>query len=158
MMTTPDIALNFPSYDFQITDRDGKAAIFDPIRKKFIRLTPEEWVRQHVIQYLATEKNVPLSLMKVESEIILMKTKKRFDIAVFDRNGKALLVVECKAPSVNLSQNELDQAVRYNMALQVKYLMLTNGLVHIFCKADSRMGNISLIEGLPLYAGLCQQG
>jgi hypothetical protein len=99
------IKLNFPDYSFRIKDLDGKLVIFDPVRKKYVSLTPEEWVRQHVIQYLKQEKHVPLSLISVETEIRLYKTRKRFDIAVFDRNGHALLVVECKSPAVPVTQS-----------------------------------------------------
>ena len=142
--------LNFPEYDFRVNERDGKPFIFDPARKKFVALTPEEWVRQHVIQYLVKDKNVPVSLIKVESEFQLLKTKKRFDVAVFTRNGIPLLIVECKSTSVELTQNEMDQALRYNMSLKVKYLWLTNGYHHIFCQADPEKGTISQIHDLPV--------
>jgi len=143
------IKLNFPDYTFTIKDHDGKPVIFDLVRKKYVALTPEEWVRQHVIQYLKQEKQVPLSLISVESEIRLYKTRKRFDIAVFDRNGQALLVVECKSPSVAVTQNVLDQAVRYNFTMKVGFLMLTNGLQHIYCQIDTETGNIRIIDDLP---------
>jgi hypothetical protein len=141
--------LNFPSYEFRIREEDGARTIFDPVRKKFVALTPEEWVRQHVIRYLTEEKKVPETLVRVEAEIKLYKTRKRFDLAVCDRNGKALLVVECKAPSVPLSQDVLDQVVRYNLTLKVKYLMLTNGLQHIFCLAGIDDGRVRILAGLP---------
>jgi hypothetical protein len=143
--------LNFPEYSFRITENDGKHSIFDPVRKKYVALTPEEWVRQHVIQFLVIDKLVPVSLIGVETEIKLFKTRKRFDIAVYDRNGKALLVVECKAPSVPLSQEVLDQAVRYNMTLNVGLLMLTNGLQHILCRVDPTNGSVQQINSLPDY-------
>ena len=141
--------LAFPDYSFNLQATDEGARIFDPVRKKFVALTPEEWVRQHVIRVLSQEKGIPLSLMKVEAEIRLFRTRKRFDAAVFDRNGNALLVVECKAPSVPLGQEVLDQAVRYNMTLRVKYLVLTNGLRHLFCQVDPDDGKISMIDDLP---------
>jgi type I site-specific restriction endonuclease len=128
--------------------------IFDFVRKKLVALTPEEWVRQHVLRFLVDEKKIPASLISVESEIRLFNTKKRFDIAVYDRNGKALLVVECKAPSVAMTQDVLDQAVRYNMTLKVNFMMLTNGLTHIFFKTDEESGNIRIIEELPDYSNL----
>jgi hypothetical protein len=143
--------LNFPEYNFRITETDGKRFIFDPVRKKYVVLTPEEWVRQHVIQFLISDKNVPVSLIIAEAEISLFKTKKRFDIAVYDRNGNALMVVECKAPTVPLSQDVLDQAVRYNMTLKVGILMLTNGLQHIFCRVDPSNGAVKQISDLPVY-------
>ena len=143
--------LNFAEYQFHITEKDGKQTIFDQVRKKYVVLTPEEWVRQHVIQFLIIEKNVPVSLIVVEAEISLFKTRKRFDIAVFDRNGNALMVVECKAPSVPLSRGVLDQAVRYNMTLKVGLLFLTNGLQHIMCRVDPTNGSIQQISDLPGY-------
>lgn len=148
------IRLNFAEYNLHIMDQEGRLSIFDPIRKKYVALTPEEWVRQHVIRYLADDKNVPLSLIGVEKEIRLYNTQKRFDIAVFHRNGKALLLVECKAPSVNITQQVLDQVVRYNLALQVCYLMLTNGLNHVFCRVDLHSGIPSLIPDLPVFGEL----
>jgi len=147
------IQLNFPVYNFRITDKEGKLSIFDPVRKKYVALTPEEWVRQHVIQYLVQEKQVPLSLISAEAEIRLYNTRKRFDLAVFDRNGNALLVVECKAPSVPVTQNVLDQAVRYNLTMKVGFLMLTNGLQHIYCVKDIKTGSIRIIEDLPGFSG-----
>jgi hypothetical protein len=149
------IKLNFPDYNFSIKDHNGKPVIFDPIRKKYVALTPEEWVRQHVIQYLNREKQVPLSLIGVESEIHLFKTRKRFDIAVFDRNGHPRLVAECKSPSVPVNQAVLDQVVRYNMALKVSFLMLTNGLQHVYCQVGTNNGITGMIDDLPDYPGLC---
>jgi hypothetical protein len=146
--------LNFPEYKFQIQQKPHKTAIFDFIRKKFVTLTPEEWVRQHVLHFLVGEKKVPPMLIGVESRIKLFNTVKRFDVAVFDRNGHPLLIVECKAPSVPLTQEVVDQVVRYNMAMKVKFLMLTNGLTHLFCKADAETGNIRIIEDLPDFNNL----
>jgi type I site-specific restriction endonuclease len=143
--------LNFPEYPFHLVDKDGKLSVFDPVRKKYVALTPEEWVRQHVVHYLVNEKNVPLSLIRIEAEIKLYKTKKRFDIAVFDRNGNPLLLVECKAPSVSLSQAVLDQAARYNITMKVSFLMLTNGLQHVVCRIDPETGAVMEIEELPAY-------
>jgi hypothetical protein len=143
------LKLNFPDYTFSITESNGKLTIFDPVRKKYVVLTPEEWVRQHVIQYLNREKQVPLSLIRVESEIRLYKTRKRFDIAVFDRNGHPRLVVECKSSSVLVTQAVLDQVVRYNLALKVGFLMVTNGLQHIYCQVDTNSSTILLINDLP---------
>jgi hypothetical protein len=145
------IKLNFPDYTFKIKDNDGKPVIFDPVRKKYVALTTEEWVRQHVIQFLEKDKQVPLSLIRSESEIRLYKTRKRFDVAVFDRNGQALLVVECKSPSVLVTQDVLDQAVRYNLTLKVGFLMLTNGIQHIYCQIDTNNNTIKIIKDLPDY-------
>jgi hypothetical protein len=148
------IKLSFPSYEFRIVEKDGKLLVFDPVRKRFVALTPEEWVRQHVIQFLEKEKHVPLSLIRAESEIRLYKTRKRFDLAVFNRNGGPLLVVECKSPSVAVTQAVLDQVVRYNLVLKVGYLMLTNGLQHIYCQVDTNNGTTRLISELPDFISL----
>jgi hypothetical protein len=148
------IKLNFPDYEFRIIQKADKLSIFDPVRKRYVALTPEEWVRQHVIRYLEKEKLVPLSLIRAEAGIRLYQTHKRFDLAVSDRNGNPLLLVECKAPSVAVTQEVLDQAVRYNMTLKVAFLMLTNGLQHIFCRVDLITGALKRIETLPEYSGL----
>jgi|WetSurMetagenome_2_1015567.scaffolds.fasta_scaffold96484_2 hypothetical protein len=145
------LRLNFPEYSFRITEKNGKPSVFDPVRKKYVALTPEEWVRQHVIQFLEKEKLVPLSLISVETEIQLFNTKKRFDIVVNDRNGKPLLLVECKAPSVAVSQDVMDQAVRYNFVLQVGFLMLTNGLQHVLIHVDTVEKSYNLIHDLPSF-------
>jgi hypothetical protein len=149
------IRLNFPEYEFRFHEKAGKLTIFDPARKKYVALTPEEWVRQHVVQYLHREKQVPLSLIGIESEISLYKTRKRFDIAVFDRNGHPQLIVECKSPSVSISQQVLDQVVRYNMALKVGFLMLTNGFQHIYCQVDKNDNSVRIIKDIPDFAELC---
>lgn len=128
--------LNLPEYTFRIREQESKTQIFDDFRKKFVALTSEEWVRQNFLRYLVTEKKYPRSLISVEGGLKLFKLKKRTDIVVYDSQGKPLLIVECKAPEVNISNNVFDQIVRYNMALQVKYLALTNGLKHYICKID----------------------
>jgi hypothetical protein len=146
------LPLNFPEYQFRITENNGKLSIFDPVRKKYVALTPEEWVRQHVIQFLEKEKHVPLSIISVEAEIQLFNTKKRFDMVVNNRNGKPLLLVECKAPSIAVTQDVMDQAVRYNFVLQVGFLMLTNGLQHLFIHADVTEKTWKLISDLPVFS------
>ena len=146
------IPLNFPEYPFTIKDEGGRPLIIDPVRKRFVALTPEEWVRQHVIRYLSEEKGVPLSLMRVETEISLYKTKKRFDIAVFSRNGKALMIVECKAPEVGISRETLDQALRYNLALQVRHMLLTNGLNHYYFAATHPGGTMEGRDEIPHFS------
>jgi hypothetical protein len=146
------IQLNFPPYEFRIAFENSRHSIFDPVRKKFVALTPEEWVRQHVIRFLVEQKMVPLRLIRAETWINLFKTRKRIDILVSDRNGNPLIIVECKAPSVVLGPDVLDQAVRYHMAMKAGYLMLTNGLQHVYCRIYS--GGLSLIEELPEFQDL----
>jgi predicted type IV restriction endonuclease len=137
--------LNFPAYSFRLRDKQ----IFDPARKKFVSLTPEEWVRQHVIRYLAEAKLFPMSLMSVEVQLEINTLKKRIDILVYDRFGKPLLIVECKAPSVKISQETFDQAARYNLKAGVDYFFITNGLNHFFCRSDRETESYLFLKELP---------
>ena len=128
--------LNFPSYTFRFKNSENKMAIFDEIRKKFVVLTPEEWVRQHVVQYLLLEKKYPKSLINVEKLVKVNGLNKRYDIVVFQPNGEIFMLIECKAPEVVISQQTFDQIARYNLKLNAQYLMVTNGLNHYFCQMD----------------------
>lgn len=126
--------LNFPSYTFRVKNRQNKTLIFDVIRKKFVVLSPEEWVRQHVIQFLSLEKKYPISHINVEKQITLNGLNKRYDIIVFNPDGSIHILVECKAPSITISQDTFDQIARYNFNLDASYLMVTNGLAHYYCQ------------------------
>ena len=128
--------LNFPVYSFRFKNSENKVAIFDEIRKKFIILTPEEWVRQNVIQYLLHEKKYPKSYINVEKLIKINDVTKRYDIVVFQPDGSIFLLIECKAPEVKISQETFNQIARYNLTLKANYLMVTNGLNHYFCSMD----------------------
>ncbi len=128
--------LNLPEYKFRLSKKKDKIYIFDEIRKKNIFLTPEEWVRQHVVQFLIKEQNYPKSLIAIEKEIKVNQLSKRFDILIFNSQGAHELIVECKAPKVKITQAVFDQIARYNLELNAKYLMLTNGLNHYYCKMD----------------------
>lgn len=128
--------LNFPSYTFRFKNSENKVAIFDEIRKKFVVLTPEEWVRQHVVQYLLVGKKYPKSLINVEKLVKVNGLNKRYDIVVFQPNGEIFLLIECKAPEVAISQQTFDQIARYNLKLNAQFLMVTNGLNHYFCQMD----------------------
>ena len=128
--------LNFPAYSFRFKNSENKVSIFDDIRKKFIVLTPEEWVRQHTVQFLLQEKKYPKSYLNVEKSIKINEINKRYDIVVFQPNGAIFLLIECKAPEVNITQSTFDQIARYNLKLNAKYLMVTNGLNHYFCQMD----------------------
>lgn len=143
--------LNFKEYFFRFKKIDDKLFIFDEIRKKFVALQPEEWVRQHVIRFLIEEKKVPKSLINVEKEITINGLAKRYDIVVFSRNGNILLVVECKAPTIQISQAVFDQIARYNLMLKSKILMVTNGLNHYFCQMDYEKGKYLFLKELPEY-------
>ena len=130
------IKLNFPNYSFRFKNSENKMAIFDEIRKKFVVLTPEEWVRQHVVQYLLLEKKYPKSLINVEKLVKVNGLNKRYDIVVFQPNGEIFMLIECKAPEVAISQQTFDQIARYNLKLNAQFLMVTNGLNHYFCQMD----------------------
>ena len=143
--------LNFPAYSFRFKNSENKIAIFDEIRKKFILLTPEEWVRQHVVQFLLQEKKYPKSLINVEKVVKINSLVKRYDAVVFNSNGTIAILVECKAPHVAVTQQVFDQIARYNMMLDAKYLMVTNGLDHYFCQMDFENKKYTFLQELPEY-------
>lgn len=144
--------LNFPSYSFRFKNSENKVAIFDEIRKKFIILTPEEWVRQHVVSFILEEKKYPKSHVNVEKLIKVNDLNKRYDVVVFQPNGDLHLLVECKAPGVPINQSTFDQIARYNLTLKAKYLMVTNGLNHYFCQMDFENEKYVFLENLPEYS------
>jgi hypothetical protein len=143
--------LNFPSYNFRFKNSENKVSIFDDIRKKFIILTPEEWVRQNTIQFLLQEKNYPKSYLNIEKLIKINDIKKRYDAVVFLPNGALFLLVECKAPEIKITQETFDQIARYNMKLNAQYLMVTNGLNHYFCQMDFENEKYIFLEELPSF-------
>ena len=143
--------LNFKQYSFRFKNRENKPLIFDVVRKKFMVLTPEEWVRQNTIQYLVKELNIPLSLINVEKQIKLHGTIKRYDIVTFNPDGSIHLIVECKADSIKISQDTFDQIARYNLVLKSTFLMVTNGIDHYYCKMDLQNKRYSFLETLPVY-------
>ena len=145
------IKLNFPVYSFRFKNSENKVAIFDEIRKKFILLTPEEWVRQHTVQFLLQDKKFPKSYINVEKLIKINDLSKRYDVVVFQPNGDIFLLIECKAPEVPISQNTFDQIARYNLVLKAKYLMVTNGLNHYFCQMDFENEKYLFLNELPSY-------
>ena len=141
--------LNFPTYTFRFKNSENKVSIFDEIRKKFVILTPEEWVRQNVVRFLLDEKKYPKSYINVEKLIKINDLSKRYDIVVFQPNGKIFLLIECKAPEIPISQNTFDQIARYNMVLEAEYLMVTNGLNHYFCQMDLENEKYLFLKELP---------
>lgn len=141
--------LNFPVYSFRFKNSENKVSIFDEIRKKFILLTPEEWVRQHVVQFLLQDKKYPTSYINVEKLIKINDLSKRYDGVVFQPNGEIFLLIECKAPEVPISQQTFDQIARYNLVLKAKYLMVTNGLNHYFCQMDFENEKYVFLRELP---------
>lgn len=143
--------MNFPVYSFRFKNSENKVSIFDEIRKKFILLTPEEWVRQHVVQFLLQDKKYSKSYINVEKLIKINDLSKRYDVVVFQPNGEIFLLIECKAPEVPISQQTFDQIARYNLVLKAKYLMVTNGLNHYFCQMDFENEKYVFLKELPEY-------
>jgi len=145
------LKLSFPDYQFCLKNKENKTHIFDLVRKKFVVLTPEEWVRQHTLHYLTTALKYPISHINVEKELIVNNLKKRYDIVVYNTQGKIQVLVECKAPKIKITQNTFDQIARYNMVLNANYLMVTNGLNHYYCTVDYHNRVYSYIPQLPIY-------
>lgn len=143
--------LNFPQYSFRFKNNQNKVAVFDDSRKKFVILTPEEWVRQNCVKFLQTEKNYPLSLINVEKQFKIAGLTKRYDIVVFEPDGNIQVIVECKAPSVKITQETFDQIARYNLTLKANFLMVTNGIEHYFCKMDYENENYIFLKEIPEY-------
>jgi len=143
--------LNLPAFDCKIREIDGKVSIFDIIRKKYIILTPEEWVRQHFINFLIQHHKYPKSLIKNESGLKYNQLHKRTDILVYDREGKVFLIVECKSANEKLSQKVFEQLATYNQTLQAKYIAITNGLQNFICEMDYESRNYHFLKELPSF-------
>jgi len=148
------LPLALPPYPFKISDENGRLTLFDDIRKKHIVITPEEWVRQHFVQYLINQKQYPKTLIKLEGGLKLNGMAKRTDIVVFNPAGQKVLIVECKAPSVTIDQKVFDQVARYNITHKVPLLAVSNGLQHYYCHIDINNQQYKFIEDLPGYADL----
>ena len=148
--------LNFPPFQPSVKEENGALKILDPARRRYVALTPEEWVRQHVLHTLQS-CGYPLELMQVEAQITVGQLKKRCDVVVYGSQNGTLtprMIVECKKPSVVLTQKVCDQICRYNMALNVPYLFLTNGMQHIILKVDAAHQCLQLLETLPRWEDL----
>ena len=141
--------LNLPEYSFRIKTKEGKDFIFDALRKKFVRLTPEEWVRQNFVQFLISEKKYSVSLIAVEVVVKVNNNPQRADLVFFDRSGNPVLVAEFKAPEVKISQQTFDQIVRYNMQLKVKFLIVSNGLEHFCCSINYMDNSYAFLPEIP---------
>lgn len=140
--------LNFPAIAPRLRTHEGKPQIFDILRKKFVMLAPEEWVRQHVIHFLI-QKGYPASLMSVERGLRVNRLQKRTDVVIYDRDGRAFLLVECKAPEIQISENVLRQATIYNQTIQARHIMLTNGLAHYCLSQDPVTHAFHFVNHLP---------
>lgn len=145
------VDLNLPVFDYKIKQGTNEESIFDPVRNKYVKLTPEEWVRQHIIHYLLGHKAVPIGLTAVEKQFTYNKIRQRADIVVFNKLAKPSLIVECKAPSVQITQETFEQIARYNIPLRVDYLMVSNGIDHFYCKMDYENWSYQFLHDLPDY-------
>ena len=148
------LALNLPSFAVKIQQRNGKSLIFDPLRKKYVALTPEEWVRQHFTHFLTDHKGYPKGLLANEIQLDLNGTKKRCDTVPFNKDLSARMIVEYKAPHIAITQAVFDQITRYNMVLKVDYLIVSNGINHYCCKIDYQSMSYSFLPDIPSYTDL----
>ncbi len=146
--------LNLPGYEFSTAQKEGRTMIFDTYRRRWVKLTPEEWVRQNFIRYLVEEKHYPASLMAVEHSLKINRQVFRADAVVFSTNGQPLLLVECKAPEVKITQKVFEQIVRYNFEFQVDYLIVTNGMMHFCCRIDKSNQSYEYLKEIPDYSNL----
>lgn len=146
--------LNLPPYPFRITLKGEQHFIFDEVRRKHLVLTPEEWVRQHFIVYLIKEKGFPKSLIQIEGGLNVNQRQQRTDIVIFNTLGERIMVIECKAPAIKISQAVFDQAARYNSVHRAKWLVVTNGLMHCYAEIDHQGSTFRFYEELPAYQEL----
>ena len=148
------LPLNLPSYPVKIQVQNGKNVIFDPLRRKFVALTPEEWVRHDFTNLLTEVKGYPKGLLANEVQLNLNGTKKRCDTVLFDKNLQARMIVEYKAPHVEITQAVFDQITRYNMVLKVEYLIVSNGINHYCCRIDYTTMKYTFLPDIPAYGEL----
>ncbi len=150
--------LNLPAYPVKTRKTDDKTEVFDPIRKRYVLLTPEEWVRQQFIGYLITEKHYPESLISIEKGIKVNRMYKRFDAVISDRSGKPAVLIEFKSPKIPVSQKVFEQIAAYNIGLKVKYLIVSNGMKHYCCLVDYEDKSFSFLDTIPEYSELQDEG
>jgi len=143
--------LNLPDFDFTFRMHGNKKQIWDFVRKKYVSLTNEEWVRQNFVAWLIHEKNYPAGLIAIEKELTLNELKKRYDVVVYNSNHFPAMLIECKAPNIEITQKAFDQASRYNLTVKVNYLLITNGIVHYCCYIDLEKGTYSFMDQIPDY-------
>ena len=152
------LPLNLPKYAAKVIVNEGKHQIWDPTRKKYVALTPEEWVRQNFINYLITEKNFPLELLANEVSVKLNGTAKRCDSVAYDKYLSPIVIVEYKAPHIEITRSVFDQIARYNMVLHVKYLIVSNGIQHYCCIIDYENQNYTFLKEIPSYEKIVSIG
>ncbi|WP_455627786.1 type I restriction enzyme HsdR N-terminal domain-containing protein [Parabacteroides chinchillae] len=148
------LSLNLPTFVVNIAEKEGKRMILDIVRRKYVALTPEEWVRQHFVNYLFTTKGFPHELLANEVSIKLNNTSKRCDTVVYNRFLIPLMIIEYKAPHIEITKEVFDQIARYNMALKVEYLTVSNGIHHFCCKINYNSQTYTFLEDIPEYTDL----
>ena len=148
------LSLNLPAFDVKVAERDGRTVIFDAIRRRYVALTPEEWVRQHFVHFLLEHKGYPQALMANEVQVLLNGTKKRCDTVLYRRDLTARMIVEYTAPDVEITQKVFDQITRYNMVLKVDYLIVSNGLQHYCCRINYEKNSYTFLQDIPMYGDL----
>ncbi len=141
--------LNLPTYNFRVIKKNEKPFIFDEFRKKFVALTPEEWVRQHFIRFLIEVKHYPASLLAIEKQLVINGLKKRCDAVLYNRNAEPLMIIEFKAPNISISQQTFDQAAVYNSKLKVDYFIISNGLQHYCCRLETEVPKYNFLQDIP---------
>ncbi|MDR1004764.1 MAG: type I restriction enzyme HsdR N-terminal domain-containing protein [Prevotellaceae bacterium] len=147
-------SLNLPPFDAKVKHAEGKALIFDIVRRRYVALTPEEWVRQHFVHFLIEHKGYPQALLANEVQIMLNNTAKRCDTVLYRRDLTARMIVEYKAPEVEITQAVFDQITRYNRVLRVDYLIVSNGINHYCCRMDYGENRYTFLPDIPLYTEL----
>lgn len=145
------VKLDLPGFDYQVSKAEGKIWIFDIIRKKRVVLTPEEWVRQHIIHFFINQLKYPKSLIKIESGLTYNRLQKRSDVVVCDREGKPWLLMECKSPELPLNQNVIMQAAVYNQNIRAKYIAVSNGMKHVCYEVKEDVSETRLLKSFPEY-------
>jgi type I site-specific restriction-modification system R (restriction) subunit len=146
--------LNLPTYFFRLKDDRGKKYIFDEIRRRFVLLTPEEWVRQHMVNYLVTIKNYPRSLISVEKGFSHNRNRRRYDLLIYNKLGHPIMIVECKAPGMEINQQVFDQAGRYNNRYKAEYMLITNGIKHYCCLINLSNKSYNFLNDIPEFCNL----
>lgn len=143
--------LNLPEFDFKISKFGNDYKIYDIIRKAYYVLTPEEWVRQHFVRYLIDIFNYPIGRIAVEKKIMVNKLSKRFDVVIYSKSMKPLILIECKSPSIDISQDTFSQAGIYNIELKAKYIIITNGIKHFIAEIDFVERKYRFLKSIPKY-------
>lgn len=149
------IQLNLPSADFRIREEKGKRLIFDSLRRKYVKLTPEEWVRQHFVNYLTQHKGYPTALLANEMELKIGAKRLRCDTLLYNRYMQPRMIIEYKAPHITISQQVFEQIASYNTLLHVDYLVVSNGLQHYCCKMNYEQHSMQFLKQIPDYSEIC---